>query len=70
MTPLFWFFSVSFASKTFPLCQLRKQGDFKLGCEKDDDDKDKNKIDKDDAYEVDIDDGITRIKICLMRGLE
>ena len=37
--------------------------DFKLGCEKDDDDKDKNKIDEGDAYKVDIDKEITRIKI-------
>ena len=25
-----------------------------------------NKIDKDDAYKVDIENGITRVKICLM----
>ena len=44
---------------------MRKWVDFKLGCEKDNDDKDKNKIDKGDAYKVNIDNGITRIKICM-----
>ena len=65
MAPFFWFFSVSFASKTFPLCWLRKRIDFKLGCQKDDNDKD-NKIDKGDAYKVDIDNEITWINTFVM----
>ena len=48
------------------MCWLRKWVDFKLRCEKDDDDKDKNKIDK-----VDI---VNGIKMCDgkrgKRGLE
>ena len=66
VTLSFWFFSVSFALKIFPLCWLNKLVDFKLGCEKNNDDKDKNEIDSGDAYKVDIDNGITRIKACVM----
>ena len=65
-TFLLIFFSVSFTLKTFPLCWLRKLVDFKLGCEKKNDDKDKNKIDRGDAYKVDIDNGIRKIKVCVM----
>ena len=39
---------------------------FKLGCEKDNDDKDKKKVNKGDAYKMDIDNGITKIKIWAM----
>ena len=44
----------------------KKRVDFKLGCEKDNDDKEKNKIDKGGDYKVNIDNGITRVKIYVL----
>ena len=45
---------------------LRKQFDFKLGREKDHGDKDKNEIVKADSSIGDIDNEITRLKMCVM----
>ena len=66
MAPFFLlFFAVSFASKIFPLCWLRKA---RNGMMLNWDVKKMTmiKIRIGDAYKVDIDNGITKIKICVM----